>query len=215
MNAHQTNLRALEVKQLEGGEHFRHRGIALPQNIADFWRWAYSNLAANNLRGHLAEFLVASDINAAKETRIEWDDYDLRTQSGIKIEVKSASFLQSWSQSKLSSITFGIAPSRAYNTETETREKECARNADVYVFCLLAHKVKQTLDPTNLDQWEFYVLPTQILDAKLGNQQTLSLGRLLSLSPAKCSYGEISDTIDNVVRATPISNLAVQTDAVR
>lgn len=201
MHAHQINLRALEVKQLEGGEPFRHRGVSLPQNIVDFWRWAYSNLAANNLRGHLAEFLVASDLNLAKETRIEWDDYDLRTQSGIKIEVKSAAFLQSWSQSKHSSITFGIAPSRAYHTETETREMESRRNANVYVFCLLAHKDKQTLDPTNLDQWEFYVLPTQTLDDELGNQQTLSLSRLLSLGPAKCSYGEISGTIDNVLHA--------------
>jgi len=215
VDEHQNNLRALEVKQLEGSECFRHRGVAIPQNIIDFWRWAYSNLAANNLRGHLAEFLVASDINVAKETRVEWDDYDLRTQSGIKIEVKSAAFLQSWGQSKHSSITFGIAPSRAYDTEADKRMKTSTRSAEVYVFCLLAHKDKQTLDPTNLDQWEFYVLPTQKLSEELGNQQTLSLGRLLSLGPAKCSYGEISDTIEHVVRATKISNLSVQTDAVR
>ncbi len=202
MNSNQTCLRALEVNQLDGGEPFRHRGFALPQNVVDFWRWAYSNLAANNLRGHLAEFIVASDLNVTQKARIEWDDYDLITQSGIKVEVKSAAYLQSWNQTKFSAITFGVASSCAYNTETEKREKETARNADAYVFCLLAHKDKLTLDPTNLDQWEFYVLPTQTLNAELGNQQTLSLGRLLNLNPAKCSYGDISRTIDDVLNCT-------------
>jgi len=202
MKSHQNSLQALEVKQLDGGESFRHMGVDLPQNVVDFWRWAYSSLAANNLRGHLAEFLVALDLNVTREARIEWDDYDLCTQSGIKVEIKSAAYLQSWNQSKHSTITFGIAPSRAYNTETGTREKEIARSAEVYVFCLLAHKDKLTLDPTSLDQWEFYVLPTQTLDAELGNQQTLSLGSLLRLNPARCSFGEISRTIDDVLHVT-------------
>lgn len=203
MNSYQTELPALVVKQLEGSEHFSHRGIELPHNIASFWRWAYSNLGANNLRGHLAEFLVASDLNETRKARIEWDDCDIRTQSGINIEVKSAAYLQSWKQTRHSAITFGIAPSWPDNTKTDAQTKEAVRNSDIYVFCLLAHKDKQTLDPTNLDQWEFYILRTQTLNAELGNQKTLSFSKLLRLNPVKCYYGEIARTIDEVLAANP------------
>ena len=30
----------------------------------------------------------------------------------------------------------------------------------------------------NLDQWEFYVLPTEVLNTHLGNQKTIILSRL-------------------------------------
>lgn len=201
MNSDSTDLRALTVKQLDGSEHFHQGGAVLPENIISFWRWAYSNLAVNNLRGHLAEFLVASDLGAAREIRIEWNDCDLLTKSGIKLEIKSAAYLQSWTQSKHSAITFNIAPSRGYDEEANGRKKEATRNSKIYVFCLLAHKDKQTLDPTNLDQWEFYVLPTEILDMKLGNQKTLSFGHLLQLSPTKCRYGDIARSIDTLINA--------------
>ena len=189
-----TELRALDVTKLDGDKSFHCAGAVLPTSVIDFWKWAYSNLAANNLRGHLAEFLVASDLKATQQVRVEWGDCDLR-MNGVKVEVKSAAYCQSWGQSKHSVISFGIAPSRAYNSKNKARESAAARNSDVYVFCLLGHKDKQTLDPTNLDQWEFYVLPTQKLDAELGGQKTLSLNRLLELTPIKCCYGAISQTI--------------------
>ena len=206
LNRQQSDFRALMVKQLDGSELFRHDGFSLPHSVADFWRWAYSNLAANNLRGHLAEFLVASDLNVNQNVRVEWDDCDLHTESGIKVEVKSAAYLQTWNQSKHSVISFGVAPSRAYDNKINARKSEAARNSDVYVFCLLAHKDKSTLDPTDLNQWEFYVLPTETLNTKLKNQQTLSVGRLMSLKPGKCRYGEISRTIDEVLNAAKSSS---------
>ena len=85
MNNQQNDLRALAAKQLDGGEVFRFGSNATLQRVLDFWRWAYSNLAANNLRGHLAEFLVASDLNIAHGVRIEWDDCDLRTKQCVKV----------------------------------------------------------------------------------------------------------------------------------
>ncbi len=154
------------------------------------------------MRGHLAEFLVASDLKIAHGVRVEWDDCDLRTSlagNGVKIEVKSAAYLQAWGQAKHSVISFGIAPARAYNSKIGARESQSARNSTVYVFCLLAHRDKQTLDPINLDQWEFYVLPTQKLTDELGNQKTLSLNRLLRLGPIKCRYGGVSKAIEKVL----------------
>jgi len=50
-------------------------------------------------RGVLVEFIVASaigvDLNSVRE---EWGAYDLTIQDGIRVEVKSAAFIQSWEQ---------------------------------------------------------------------------------------------------------------------
>jgi hypothetical protein len=195
MDGELCELNALEPKQLTGNEPFSQVGVVLPQSIQSFWRWAYSNLAANNLRGHLAEFIVASDLGVADGTRVEWDDCDLWTKDGHKIEVKSAAYLQSWKQSKHSAISFGIAPSYGWDTNGHCRIDKPVRNSDAYVFCLLGHKEKRTLDPLNLDQWEFFVLATNILDKELGPQKTLSLGALRRLQPIHCRYGEIANTV--------------------
>ena len=41
---------------------------------------------------------------------------------------------------------------------------ESKRQSDVYVFALLKHKDKQTVDPLNVKQWDFHVVPTKALD---------------------------------------------------
>lgn len=66
--------------------------------VTDFWRWAFSDLRTNALRGVLAEHLVASALGVADETRIEWDGHDVTTTDGVRVEVKSSAFLQSWPQ---------------------------------------------------------------------------------------------------------------------
>ncbi|HNN16516.1 MAG TPA: hypothetical protein PKJ29_07275 [Giesbergeria sp.] len=199
MDGDQSHLGAMKVKPLAGTEVFHRQGVALEHNVADFWRWAYSNLAANNLRGHLAEFLVGSDLGVTDRPRVEWADHDLRTKSGFKVEVKSAAYLQTWKQSRCSTISFGVAPTKSFNDTTGKREQKSERGADVYVFCLLAHKDKSTLDPLNMDQWQFFVLATRRMDAALGAQESLSLSRLMKLGPIQCTYGGISRAIDKAM----------------
>ena len=102
------NLNKVETVKKTGLEHFLFNGQALPFNVLTFWQWSNSELLGNALRGILAEYIVASSINCTDNLRHQWDAYDLITDSGIKIEVKSSSYLQSWNQNKLSSLTFGI-----------------------------------------------------------------------------------------------------------
>jgi hypothetical protein len=45
----------------------------------------------------------------------------------------------------------------------------------------LTHKDQATVDPLNLDQWTFYVLPTRVLNEVLGNQKTVALSRLIGI----------------------------------
>lgn len=194
-----SELGPIEPKKLEGSETFQHLNEALPYTVHSFWQWAYSNLPANNLRGHLAEFIVASAVGDKSATRIEWADHDLVTLSRHRVEVKSSAYLQSWGQRKLSAISFDIAPTKQKDQDFETFRGARIRNSDAYVFCLLKHEDKPSLDPLNLDQWTFYVLQTAVLNTKRELQKTLSMGSLLRLAPVECKYGEIAKTIDRLL----------------
>ena len=80
-----------------GKELLRTNGTKIAFSLLDFWRWNASDLVSNTLRGRLAEFIVGSAVGMDfSAPRQEWDNYDLDTPSGIKIEVKSSAYIQSW-----------------------------------------------------------------------------------------------------------------------
>ncbi|UFS61424.1 hypothetical protein LOH54_07085 [Sulfurimonas sp. HSL-3221] len=187
----------VKISKMTGKESFHIEGKSLDFDLLSFWQWSSSEILGNALRGVLAEYIVAKDIDCPYEIREEWDAYDLLTPEGWKIEVKSASYIQSWEQSKLSTISFGIQPTIIWENDT-TRSQTPKRQADVYVFCLLAHKDQNSIDPLNLSQWEFYVLPTSTLNEKVGHQKSITLSSLLKLEPNKCSFGNIKDAIRNI-----------------
>ncbi|MCB1024606.1 MAG: hypothetical protein KDB79_09460 [Acidobacteria bacterium] len=191
-------LARIQVERKSGKERFIVNNIELQFDLNSFWQWSSSDLVSNALRGVLAEYIVAIAIDADLTVRTEWDSYDLLSPKGLKIEVKSASYIQTWRQERYSSISFGIQPTSKWNPETNRVENEIKRQADVYVFCLLTHKEKESIDPMNLDQWEFYILESKILNEKLCNQKTLSLGTLLRLKPIAVNFSQIRDAIDNI-----------------
>lgn len=78
-----------------GKEQFCYDGKSLNISLLNFWQWCDSDLLNNALRGHLAEFIVATAVEADLSLiRNEWVEYDLLTPEGIKIEVKSAAYVQ-------------------------------------------------------------------------------------------------------------------------
>src|SRR5690242_9737016 len=102
---------ALSITKKTGAEQFRFGGRALSKTLLDFWRWSASDLVSNAIRGIVAEFIVASALGIADDVRREWDAFDLavRVQERlIRIEVKSAAYLQTWFHQKLSTISFTI-----------------------------------------------------------------------------------------------------------
>lgn len=96
------------VKRLSGKEYFQNQGGREKITIGDFWQWFGSDLSNNVIRGALAEFIVASALDIADGVRDVWSPYDLLSKENVKIEVKSAAFLQSRYQKSLSSISFDI-----------------------------------------------------------------------------------------------------------
>jgi hypothetical protein len=149
-----------------GQENLSLKGEPLQFSLLDFWRWSVSDILSNATRGILAEFIVATatgiDVTKARE---EWAAYDLEIQ-GIKLEIKSAAYLQTWFQRTLSRITFSTRPAYHWDDETNKFSEKKSRHADVYVFCLLHHCTKNDVDPLNMDQWEFYVVATSQLDSR-------------------------------------------------
>ena len=97
--------------------------------IADFWAWAYSDILSNRNRAVFAEFLVAWALEETNSPRVEWDAVDIRHR-GKSIEVKSAAYLQSWKQNKLSTIRFDIAPKLGWDEKSNTSADAPVRSAD-------------------------------------------------------------------------------------
>ena len=176
-----TNFGKLELSRKTGNEEFHSSGQSLGFKTLDFWRWATSDLVSNATRGRLAEFIVGEALGLATGVRNEWDAFDLQTLSGLKIEVKSAAYLQSWNQKELSKISFRVQKTLAWDADTNLQDKEYKRQADVYIFALLAHQEKPTLDPLNVDQWCFYVLETKVLNERQRSQHSITLKSLENL----------------------------------
>jgi len=191
----ETALPRINVSRKTGTERFRLGNATREFDLLSFWQWSASDLASNALRGRLAEFLVAQALGLADGVRAEWDACDLVTADGLKIEVKSASYLQTWRQSRPSAISFSIRPTRSWSADTNRFDTESKRQADIYVFALLDHKDKATLDPMDLSQWTFFVLPASVLNARLPAQGQVSLSVLLTLQPVSCRFDTLRDAI--------------------
>ena len=190
-----------------GGEPLSSSSGDVGPKLSDFWRWSSSDLLSNTLRGVLAEFIVATALGLGDKPRVEWAAWDLKMPTGETIEVKSAAYIQSWPQDRHSQVRFGIAQSRqAWNPDTGKTmvPKVPRRFADVYVFCLLNHKDRCTVDPLDVDQWEFYVVSTDRLNTKCGDRRTIGLNQLRDLAEGPAlPYARLGEALRGRVSRWP------------
>ena len=196
-----------QAQRLTGSEQ-----LPAGANVRDFWRWIGSDLVGNTTRGLFAEYLVGLAVGAfnGEDTdgvRDEWAPYDIETPDGqvvpqgVTIEVKSSAYLQTWRQEREATPRFGIARTRVDNATDPTSEEQ-ARWSDVYVFCLLHHRSKATLNPLDTGQWTFFVLSRTVLDAQLGEQKSIGLSGLRDLGAKEVPFDGIADAVR---RAAPAS----------
>ena len=191
-------LEAIQSSKKTGQESFIFEGKKTNHNVLSFWQWSNSDLLGNSLRGILAEYIVASAIGVLQKPREEWEAYDLVSLEGLKIEIKSSSYLQSWEQNKFSKILFGIKPTVTWQNDG-TKRSGLKRQADLYVFCVLSHKDKDTVNPLDLSQWDFYLLKTAILNEFSLTQKTITLPSLLKLKPLIVKYAGLKQAITKCV----------------
>ena len=190
------DLEQLKVSLKCGDEVFHSDGAPLDYRLLEFWRWSVSDIVSNATRGILAEFIVAKALNMSTDSvRDQWAVYDLISPEGIRIEVKSASYVQTWNQRSLSTIQFLTRRTKAWDSHTNIQAKESKRQADVYVFALLAHKDKATIDPLNVNQWRFYVVPTTVLDNRTRSQHSITLKTLDKLCSGSFPYSDLRNSV--------------------
>ena len=184
------------MEQLNGNEPFTLHGSNTSIILQDFWRWAYSDLLNNTYRGVLAEFLVHSALKTKDITRTDWLPFDLTSPSGLQIEVKSSAYLQAWtSEDVFSQISFDIAKKFAWNGTNYA--SMAMRNSDLYAFCVFTAQTRD-VSVLDLDYWDFYVLPTSVLNEKIPEQKTITLSSLLKLEPIKTDFSGLPAAVESV-----------------
>lgn len=177
------------AQRLTGEEHFSDR----PLVVADFWRWAFSDLRTNIVRGILAEFLVAQALGDPSPLRTAWDNWDVTTAAGIKVEVKSSAYLQSWNQRKLSSIKFSGLTGREWSAETNELAADRSLRAEVYVFALHTCREPDQYDPLRIDHWQFRVMSAARLAEHAVRSVTLAF--LDRHAPTAYSLDELNQAV--------------------
>ncbi|MCZ2460417.1 MAG: hypothetical protein LC128_12435 [Chitinophagales bacterium] len=191
------NLGAIKATPKSGTELLTFNEKSTGYSLHNFWQWSASDILSNAMRGIFAEFVVGTAVEMdTKRVRDEWDAYDIKTNSGIKLEIKAAAYIQSWNQKNFSKISFSIKKAKYWDPNNGMSSDEARRYADVYVFCLLKTKNQNIIDPLKLEQWEFYVLPTYKLDNYPRSQTSITLNSLQKLTAA-VNYNELRKKIEN------------------
>lgn len=183
---------------MKGTEKFEFDGEELDYDFIDFWRFHYSNIY--DIQGRIAEFIVAKALGIhASQNDQYWTLWDL-TYRGLRIEVKETSYYHSFNQEgKVSQQrSFGITKANgSYDPQISGNTDFCRQN-DVYVFCLNTGYTKEDSYPLNLNNWEFYIVPTSVINEKCGDNKTISLNRIKSLGYSATPYDKIRSTIDMI-----------------
>ncbi len=191
----------ITIKYANGNEDFIRDGSSNGLKLIDFWAWAYSDCINNTNRGVLAEFLVATALGIdLHKPRDAWAKYDI-TYRGVGVEVKSAGYHQRWYQKKMSKISFNVPTTRAWDEKTNKQDAESKRQAFIYILCLLAEKKRDIVNPLNINQWLFWVIPTNFFDARQRSQHSITYNSLVKEVGEPVSFDEIKPLADNLIKS--------------
>ncbi len=197
----------LEVKKLTGNEIFKNVGDK-KFSVLEFWRYGFSNLNSNVLRGALAEFIVENALygNEDIDVRNPWGDSDVIAPDGKKIEVKCCSYIQDWDQNDYSRISWsGLKAKHLFYASLDRslvnqsiKERPIDYKSDIYVLSLFKHQEHATLDILDMDQWCFWVLTKDKIKEITKNGNSVSLIKLEKFNLESISFRDLSKTILSV-----------------
>ena len=190
------------MMEMTGHEEFTFDGVSLGSELIDFWRFRYSNIY--DIQGALAEFIVAKALGHTKADNTDfWTLWDI-TYHDLRIEVKETSYYHPWNKDgKVSeSRSFGITKANSRYAESATGtvaadfQNKYERQNDLYVFCLNTGNTPEESYPLNLNHWEFYVIPTRVINETCGDRKTITLRNVRKLAPA-LRYDQIKAAVDS------------------
>lgn len=161
--------------------------------VMEFWQWAFGDLSNDDIKGIFAEWLITKILELPSDQRISWANSDLITSDGIRIEVKTSSYWQSWklinedgSPKDLDEMLDRWKPKSpgqirfsglmARDATGESKNSNTAFKSDLYVFCFQHESNPQSWNALDMSQWEFYVFDVKDLANFAG--KSVSLKRL-------------------------------------
>lgn len=165
--------------------------------MLDFWESKFSNIY--NMQDVIAEFIVEKALGIDKAQNIDyWTLYDILYKN-FRIEIKETSYYHPWNENgKISKQRmFGITKANS-NYETVEMENKFERQNDIYVFCLNIGDTKESSNPMNLNNWEFYIIPTSVINKECRDNKKISLNRVRKLTK-KVTYDKLKEKIDEII----------------
>lgn len=198
--------------QLVGNECFTIKGKDTDLTILEFWRWHFSEIY--DLQSKFAEYIVGKALGLTEAQNVgDWTLFDM-IYRGKRIEVKETSYYHAWQtdeEPKSKQRVFGIT--KAYD-DYKKSNSPFRRQNDIYIFCLNIGETKEASNPLELNNWQFYVIPTEIINEECGDAKSISLSKVEKLAKKikyadlKCVVDDLIDYLDNedVIEAHRFSN---------
>ena len=186
------------VHLLNGTENFTDKGTPIGLSIKDFWQFQYSNLW--DMQEYIAEFLVAKALGFNTPQNCNgWTLWDI-SYKNKRIEIKTTAYYHSWRNDGKVSLqrVFGIT--KAYSKYKDPTS-EYKRQNDIYIFCLNLGNTKEESNPLHLENWQFYIVPTKIINERCKDNKTVSLSHIqkITKSTVGISYTNLKQEIDNII----------------
>ena len=186
---------------ITGKTPFTSNGEPLGFTMSDFWEYQYTNIF--DMQEYIAEFLVGKALGLQKSQNTDgWTLFDMLYRNA-RIEVKETSYYHSWLGTITKEIckvrTFDIHKSHCIYKDTESK---LLRNNDVYVFCLNKGETREESNPLCMEHWEFYVVPTSVIDETFKDQKSVSLKRIEAISK-KVAFHQLKEEIDRAIDNLP------------
>ena len=164
--------------------------------LLDFWRWAFSDICDDDIKGIFAEWMVGTllGLSVTSGRRISWANSDWILPNGKRIEVKATAVWQSWkilnqdgscktpSERAVQDRNIRFCGLQARGNSSQWKGNREFK-ADFYVFCFQAEKDPCVWDAWNLAQWEFYMMTREELLARHVGR-SISLTTLQAVRPA-------------------------------
>lgn len=183
---------------LSGLERFTNNGEETELNLLDFWRFQYSNVW--DLQDEMAEFIVSKALGMEVPfNKNGWTLYDI-DYNDYRIEVKETSDWHSWNKNGYVQKTPRFDIGKAHSVYKDV-ESDYERQNDIYVFCHLKGSDAKSANPMNLSAWDFYVVPTKLINERCGDSKTISLSRVKGFT-SPVSYNELQNKVDDVIKET-------------
>ena len=162
---------------------------------ATFLSWAFGDTLDNTLRAVIAEFIVHQAVSGLSSHRANWDAYDVTSQDGTTIEVKSSGLVHSWTSPKPSAPTYDISKKEPWLADENQYLGKTCRYSDVWVFAFHHEDRRDRADPFNVNQWEFLVTTSEWLDQTFGDQKTVRRSVLLASGLKPVEYSGLSQAV--------------------